>query len=109
MQRVLYALSPLAISCLIFVGGGCSLMKPRDSALADYERTRQQLAGGGPLVEAAQYSEEVETEDGLTLSDLSPDNVGSTVRRLSGNGPQSTRGQTAVRSGSADLCGCGAT
>lgn len=87
MQRVLDAVSLLAISHFIVVGAGCSLMKPRDSALADYEQTRRELAGGGSPVEAAQYSEEVEVYDGLTLSDLSPDNVGSTVRRLSGNGP----------------------
>lgn len=87
MQRVFNLLSLLAVSNFIVVGTGCSLMTPRDSALADYERTRREMAAGGSSVEAAQYTEEVEGEDGLALSDLSPDNIGSTVRKLSGNGP----------------------
>ena len=87
MQRVFYTPLLLAVSHFIVLGTGCSLLKPQDSALADYERTRREMAGRGSSVEAAQYSEELEDEDGLALSDLSPDNLGSTVRKLSGNGP----------------------
>jgi outer membrane protein assembly factor BamD (BamD/ComL family) len=62
-------------------------MKPRDSALANYEQTRQELSAGGSLVEAAQYTEDVPPDRSLTAKDFAPDRIGATVRKLSGNGP----------------------
>lgn len=88
MQRVLYTTTLLAITTMLVVTSGCSLFKPRDSALTNYERTRQQLAAGGSRVEAAQFDEDVE-DDGLSASDFSLENLGTTVRKLSGNGPDS--------------------
>lgn len=88
MQRVIPTLSLLAAAHLFVVATGCSLMKPRDSALANYERTRQELAGGSSPVEAAQYTEELPPDDGLTVSDFAPERIGSTVRTLTGNGPK---------------------
>ncbi|MDA1054274.1 MAG: outer membrane protein assembly factor BamD [Planctomycetota bacterium] len=87
MQRVFYTLSLLAVTPLMVAGAGCSLMKPRDSALANYERTRQELAGGGSSVEAAQDSEDAVADKPLTVKDFAPEKIGATVRKLTGNGP----------------------
>jgi len=87
MQRVLHTLSLLAVTQLIVAGTGCSLMKPRDSATANYERTRRALSGSGSSVEAAQYTEEAVADQPLRVKDFAPERIGATVRKLSGNGP----------------------
>ena len=87
MQLWVRWLSVLAL--VISFSAGCSLIPSRDDALARYEKSRQELSGAAPAVRQAQYEQEAATADdgGLTLSDLSPDNLGSTVRKLTGNGP----------------------
>ncbi|MEO8495173.1 MAG: hypothetical protein ABI614_08885, partial [Planctomycetota bacterium] len=88
MQRVFYTLSLLALTQLIVGAAGCSLMKPRDSALANYERTRRELSGDGSSVEPAQYTEDdVPLPAPLKAKDFAPERIGATVRRLTGNGP----------------------
>lgn len=87
MQPVLQATTVTAVLLSIMGGAGCSMMKPRDSALTNYERTRDNLAANGSSVAPAQYSEDA-VDDGLTASDFAPENIGSTVRTLSGNGPK---------------------
>ncbi|MCA9121949.1 MAG: outer membrane protein assembly factor BamD [Planctomycetaceae bacterium] len=87
MQRVTHTIPLLALTPLIFAGAGCSLIKPRDSALANYERTREQLAAGRPPVEAAQYTEDAPPDNPITVSDFAPEKIGKTVRKLTGNGP----------------------
>lgn len=87
MQRVLHTLQLLAVMQLIIAGTGCSLMKPRDSAVANYERTREQLAAGGSPVELAQYSEDAPPDRSVTWGDFAPEKIGKTVRKLTGNGP----------------------
>ncbi|MEX0818274.1 MAG: outer membrane protein assembly factor BamD [Pirellulaceae bacterium] len=87
MQRILQLLPLLAVTPLILAGQGCSLIKPRDNALTDYERTRRELSGGGSAVEAAQYTEDAPADASLTVADFAPKRIGATVRKLSGNGP----------------------
>ena len=87
MQRVLRKLPLPAVTLLIVAGTGCSLMRPRDSATANYERTRRELSASGSPVAPAQYTEDAPPDRSLTLKDFAPEKIGATVRQLTGNGP----------------------
>lgn len=87
MQRVVPILTLLTVTPWIIAGTGCSLMKPRDSAMANYERTRQELASGGSSVALAQYDEDAPPDRSVTIKDFAPEKLGATVRKLTGNGP----------------------
>lgn len=87
MQRVLHTISLLALTQLIVAGTGCSLWRPKDSATADYERTRRELAEGGSSVDAAHYDDETMADRPLTMKDFAPDKIRATTRKLTGNGP----------------------
>jgi outer membrane protein assembly factor BamD (BamD/ComL family) len=68
-------------------------MRTRDPAMASYEQARREIAGSGSNIQPAQYQEgqyqeQVEAaDDGIEISDLAPENLGQTVRKLTGNGP----------------------
>jgi hypothetical protein len=74
----------LAVTQLIVAETGCSLMTPRDDAMANYERTRRELSGSGSSV---QDTEDAVPDRSLTVKDFAPERIGATVRKLSGNGP----------------------
>ncbi len=91
MPRVLHTITLLAVTQLIVAGTGCSLFRPKDSATADYERTRRELAEGGSAVDSFQYNDETIAEKPLTAKDFAPDKIGGTVKKLTGNGPNPQR------------------
>ena len=86
MQLAAGRLSLLAWIVIVTLSGGCSLMQSRSDALTNYEQTRQELSGA-PVQPVSYLDEE---DDGLSLEDFSPENVGDTVRRATGNGPNPT-------------------
>lgn len=87
MHRVLQILLLLAVTQWIVAATGCSLMKPRDDATANYERTRRELAAGGSPVEPASFDEDAPPDRSVKLKDFAPEKLGATVRKLTGNGP----------------------
>lgn len=75
----------IAAGVLLF--SGCSLMRPRDPAMASYEQARRDIAGRGSEVQQAQYAEATAEDSGLEPGDFALENIGQTVRKLTGNGP----------------------
>lgn len=77
-----------SLAALLLVLPGCSIFSPRDQAQDAYEQAQRDIAGGPQY---AAYSDTTAEDDGLELADFSLDNIGGTVRQLTGNGPDPLR------------------
>ncbi|MDP6447062.1 MAG: hypothetical protein QF805_24930, partial [Pirellulaceae bacterium] len=77
----LYALTSLLTTASLW-NSGCSLFRPQDDAMAAYEMSRREING--------EMVNNPESDDRLGLADFSPDNISSTFKKATGNGPNPT-------------------